>query len=859
MSERYNPLETEEKWQKRWEDEAVFAVSDIPSKEKYYVLAMFPYPSGRIHMGHVRNYTLSDVVARYKRAKGYEVLHPMGWDALGLPAENAAIANKVHPESWTYDNIAVMREQLKSMGLSIDWQREVFTCHPDYYRHEQKMFLDFMKKGLAYRKESWVNWDPIENTVLANEQVIDGRGWRSGALVERRKLYQWFLKITDYAPDLLESLQSLPNWPEKVRLMQENWIGMSEGALLSFALEETPANTDFKAIDVFTTRPDTLFGAAFVAIAPDHPICEHLASQNLDLAAFVKECRQMGTSTEALEKAEKKGLPTGLFVRHPFDATRLLPVYVANFVLMTYGTGAVFGCPAHDQRDLDFARKYDLPVRPVVLAAGAEDMIIAETAYIGDGVLFNSDFLNGLSVAEGKKAAIKKLVVQGQGEGVIQYRLRDWGISRQRYWGCPIPVIHCEHCGIVPVAEQDLPVVLPKDVTFDQPGNPLDHHPSWKHVPCPQCKAPALRETDTFDTFFESSWYFARYTDASNSNKPFDKARADAWLPVDQYIGGVEHAVLHLLYARFFTRAMSDCGYLSVKEPFSGLFTQGMITHETYKDEQGLWVYPQDTIVTETGERVLAANGQKVSVGRIEKMSKSKKNTIDPADIIGNYGADAARLFILSDSPPERDLEWTEAGIDGAWRYINRLWRMVVEPPFPLPPLNAPIPTEFSEAALKARQLVHKTIQLLADDLEKFNLNRVVARLREASNAITELSGNGAGEAWSWREGCEIIIRLMAPMMPHLAEELWEKLGHTSMLVHTPWPEANAALLQQENVTIAIQINGKLRATINLPKDLPEEDVRQQILAEEKIALSVANQNIKKMVVIPNRLVNIVL
>ncbi|MBY0429905.1 MAG: leucine--tRNA ligase, partial [Rhodospirillales bacterium] len=653
--ERYNVKETEARWQGEWESREVFRAQEDPARPKYYVLEMFPYPSGRIHMGHVRNYTLGDVVARYKRAMGFNVLHPMGWDAFGLPAENAAIQNNVHPAKWTRENIAAMRDQLKSMGLSYDWSRELATCEPDYYQHEQRMFLDFLKAGLVYRKESWVNWDPVENTVLANEQVIDGRGWRSGALVEKRQLSQWFLKITQYADDLLDSLKTLERWPERVRIMQENWIGRSEGLRLFFPLKGREDR-----VEIFTTRPDTLFGAAFLAIAANHPLAGEMARDNPDLAEFIAECNRIGTSEAAIETAEKKGFDTGLKAVNPLLPSQKLPVYVANFVLMEYGTGAIFGCPAHDQRDLDFARRYGLPVTVVVAPKGTDpaSITIGDEAYAEDGVLVNSGFLNGKSVAEAKAAVADKLEAEGIGTRTINYRLRDWGVSRQRYWGCPIPVIHCEACGIVPVPERDLPVLLPEDVSFDKPGNPLDHHPTWSQTSCPQCGKPARRETDTFDTFFESSWYFARFT-SPQSPRGIEREAADYWLSVDQYIGGIEHAVLHLLYSRFFTRALRDCGYLGVKEPFAGLLTQGMICHETYRDQDGSWVFPTDVDKAEDGSLTHIRTGQPITVGRSEKMSKSKKNVVDPAHIIDTYGADTARLFMLSDSPPERDLDWT--------------------------------------------------------------------------------------------------------------------------------------------------------------------------------------------------------
>ncbi|WP_431856791.1 leucine--tRNA ligase [Azospirillum sp.] len=851
---RYNVKETEAKWQAEWERRSCFTAAEDAGRPKYYVLEMFPYPSGRIHMGHVRNYTIGDVIARFKRAKGFNVLHPMGWDAFGLPAENAALEKKTHPAKWTRENIATMRGQLKTMGLSIDWSREVATCDVEYYRHEQKMFLDFMKAGLAYRKESWVNWDPVDNTVLANEQVIDGRGWRTGALVEKRKLSQWFLKITAYAEELLKGLESLDRWPERVRLMQENWIGKSTGVRFRFDIQ----GRDDK-LEVFTTRPDTLFGASFAAISANHPLASELAVNNPALAEFIAECNRLGTSEEAIETAEKKGFDTGLRVVHPFDSNWTLPVYVANFVLMEYGTGAIFGCPAHDQRDLDFARKYDLPVTPVVIPADVDPAAfdVGTEAYTGPGVLKNSRFLDGLDVESAKQEVGKRMESAGQGERTTQYRLRDWGVSRQRYWGCPIPVIHCPEHGIVPVPDDQLPVVLPEDVTFDKPGNPLDHHPTWKHTTCPTCGKPALRETDTFDTFIESSWYFARFCSPHTATEAFERKAVDYWLPVDQYIGGIEHAVLHLLYSRFWTRALTQCGYLDVAEPFAGLFTQGMVNHETYKDANGAWLSPADIVRDDKGDLV-AADGGPVTVGRVEKMSKSKKNVVDPANIIDTYGADAARLFMLSDSPPERDLEWTEAGIDGAWRYINRLWRMITEAPAALPAAGSPAPAELSDKALAARRLIHKTIAGVGEDLDKFRFNKAVARVRELSNALAELDGKGAGEAWVLREGYEALVRMVAPMMPHLAEELWAHLGHATPLVEQPWPEADATLATDDVVTMAVQVNGKLRATLELPRDIAKDEAEKRALADANVQKALEGKPVRKVIVVPNRVINVV-
>ena len=848
---RYNFKETEAKWQKAWEDQNTFAVSVDRSKEKYYVLEMFPYPSGRIHMGHVRNYTLGDVVARYKKAQGFNVLHPMGWDAFGLPAENAAIQNDSHPATWTMHNIETMKAQLKTMGLSYDWSREIATCTPDYYKHEQKMFLDFLKAGLAYKKESWVNWDPVENTVLANEQVIDGKGWRSGAPVEKKQLSQWFLKITQYGDDLLDEIKNLERWPEKVRIMQENWIGRSEGARVFF--ERTDNG---ETLEIYTTRPDTLYGASFMAIAANHPIALDLAKDNADLQTFIDECNALGTSEAAIESAEKQGFDTGLTVKHPFIDGETLPIYVANFVLMEYGTGAIFACPAGDQRDLDFARKYNLPVIPVVAPkdiAGTDEeqawlddfAANATVAFTDEGIAVNSDFMNGMTSSEAKSAVIKKLEDSGQGQGTVQYRLRDWGVSRQRYWGCPIPIIHCDDCGEVPVPEDQLPVTLPEDVTLGGAGNPLDAHPTWKHTTCPKCGKDAVRETDTFDTFFESSWYFARFTDAQ-ANNAFGKDEVDYWLPVDQYIGGIEHAVLHLLYSRFFTRALKDCGYLDLKEPFDGLMTQGMICHETYKDQDGKWVTPDEAESLGTDQ---------VTVGRSEKMSKSKKNVVDPELIIGTYGADTARLFMLSDSPPDRDLDWTDSGVEGAWRYVGRVWRMIAEQADALGDLPA---GDLTENAAKIRTLVHKTTDAVAKDFDAFRFNKAVARIRELTNALEAFKDSDDASNSVRREAFEMLAVITNPMMPHLAEEIWAHLGHDDLVANAPWPAVDPTLLVDDTVTVAVQVMGKMRGTIELPKDCAQDQAEAAALALDTVKKAMDGKEPRKIIVVPNRIVNVV-
>jgi leucyl-tRNA synthetase len=849
---RYNVKESEAKWQAAWEDAGCFAAVEDPARPKYYVLEMFPYPSGRIHMGHVRNYTMGDVVARYKRTRGFNVLHPMGWDAFGMPAENAAMEQKTHPGAWTYQNIDTMRRQLKSMGLSIDWSREIATCHPEYYRHEQKIFLDFLKNDLVYRRKSWVNWDPVDNTVLANEQVIDGKGWRSGAPVERRELNQWFLKITAFADDLLAGLDTLDRWPAKVRLMQENWIGRSEGFRLKLSIGGRDA-----PLEVFTTRIDTIFGASFVAISPDHPLAAALADKDKALAGFIEECRRVGTSEAAIEAAEKRGHDTGLTAAHPFIEGKELRVFVANFVLMEYGAGALYGCPAHDQRDLDFARKYGLDVIPVVLPKGKEaaSFEIGDEAWTGEGTHINSGFMDGMDISAAKAAAAEKLEAAGMGAREVNWRLRDWGVSRQRYWGCPIPIIHCEACGVVPVPESGLPVTLPEDVSFDAPGNPLDRHPTWKHVDCPSCGKPARRETDTFDTFIESSWYQARFC-SPRADSAFDRRAVNYWLPVDQYIGGIEHAILHLLYARFFTRALHRCGYLGVDEPFAGLFTQGMVCHETYRTETGAWVAPVD-VSGENGSTVHLKTGEKIVVGRSEKMSKSKKNVIDPEDIIATYGADTARWFMLSDSPPERDLEWTEAGVAGAWRFVNRLWRMVRDAELPAPGSTAPNGIDDGAPGGLRRQC-HQAIAGVTEDLERFHFNRAVARIHEFVNALWEMKDTSPAAAWVRREAFDAVVRLVGPMMPHLAEELWRALGHQTMLAAEAWPEAESTLLVDETVTIAVQVRGKLRATIELPRDAERDAAEAAALADPQVAAALEGKTIAKIVFVPNRIINVV-
>ena len=850
-TERYNPRAAEPKWQKAWDEAGIFSTANDDPKPKYYVLEMFPYPSGRIHMGHVRNYTMGDVVARYKSSCGYSVLHPMGWDAFGMPAENAAMEKGGHPKEWTYGNIAVMRDQMRPLGLSIDWSREFATCDPEYYGQQQSMFIDFMEKGLVYRKNAVVNWDPVDMTVLANEQVIDGRGWRSGAEVERRELTQWFFRISDFAGELLEALDGLENWPEKVRLMQANWIGKSRG--LQFAFDTVGAPEGFDRLEVYTTRPDTLMGASFAAISPDHPLAKALEAGSPEVAEFVAECRRVGTSEEALEKAEKKGLDTGIRVRHPLDPAWELPVYIANFILMDYGTGAIFGCPAHDQRDFDFATKYGLAIPPVFVAEGAEETALGEAfvpmkservryirGFAGDAMQTGEEAVN---------AAIAHAEAKGYGKGVTNYRLRDWGISRQRYWGCPIPVVHCADCGVVAERKENLPVRLPDDVTFDVPGNPLDRHPTWRDCACPACGKPARRETDTMDTFVDSSWYYARFT-SPRAATPTDSADVDYWMNVDQYIGGIEHAILHLLYSRFFARAMHICGHLPAKaiEPFNALFTQGMVTHETYStrgaDGRPVWQLPEDVIRDEAGARL--TDGTPVEVGPSIKMSKSKKNVVDPMDIITRYGADTARWFVMSDSPPERDVEWTASGADAAQKHLARVWRLAHE----VTTRGEGNPAQ-DEALLRA---MHKTIAEVTTGIEGFAFNKAVAKLYEFTNTFSKSDASAAAK----RQAMLTMAQLMSPMVPHLAEDVWAMLGGSGLVSQAPWPKADPAMLVEDTVTLPIQINGKRRAEIVVPKDMPPAEVEKIALADEAVIKFLAGQPVKKLIVVPGRIVNVV-
>jgi leucyl-tRNA synthetase len=875
-SERYNARDSEPRWQRQWDQKAIFASKNDDPRPKYYVLEMFPYPSGRIHIGHVRNYTLGDVLARFMRAKGFNVLHPMGWDAFGLPAENAAIERKVAPKAWTYDNIAAMKKQLQSIGLSLDWSREFATCDPSYYKHQQKMFLDFLREGLAEREKRKINWDPVDMTVLANEQVIDGRGWRSGAVVEQREMNQWVFKITKYAQELLDALDGLDRWPDKVRLMQRNWIGRSEGLLVRFALDPATTPAGESELKIFTTRPDTLFGARFMAIAADHPLAQAAAAKNPKLADFIAEVKKIGTAQEIIDTAEKQGFDTGIRAVHPFDPNWKIPVYVANFVLMEYGTGAIFGCPAHDQRDLDFVNKYDLGNTPVVCPPDTDPktFVITDTAYDGDGRMINSRFLDGMTIDEAKEEVAKRLEAELRGnmpvaERQVNFRLRDWGISRQRYWGCPIPVIHCPKCDVVPVPDKDLPVVLPEDVSFDKPGNALDHHPTWKHVTCPKCGGKALRETDTMDTFVDSSWYFARFTDPWNEKAPTTLDVANRMLPIDQYIGGVEHAILHLLYSRFFTRAMKATGHIGMDEPFAGMFTQGMVVHETYQKADGSYVTPAEVRV-ETGgngkRAVLLTTGEDIHIGAIEKMSKSKKNTVDPDDIIATYGADVARWFMLSDSPPDRDVIWSDERVQGASRFVQRLWRLVNESADLAKSAPAARPAVFGPDASALRKAAHGALDKVSTGIERLHFNVCLAHIREFANALAEVLGREGRPtpdlapdlSWAVREASVILVQLFAPMMPHLAEECWTVLGRSGLISEADWPQIERDLLVEDTVTLVIQVNGKKRGDVTVPRGAQNPEIEAAVLALDAVKLALGGKPVRKVIVVPMRIVNVV-
>jgi leucyl-tRNA synthetase len=871
-SERYNARESEPRWQAIWDKEAIFASKNDDPRPKYYVLEMFPYPSGRIHIGHVRNYTLGDVLARYMRARGYNVLHPMGWDAFGLPAENAAIERKVAPKAWTYDNIAAMKKQLRSIGLSLDWSREFATCDPSYYKHQQKLFLDFLKAGLAERENRKVNWDPVDMTVLANEQVIDGRGWRSGAVVEQKEMSQWVFKITKYSQELLDALDTLDRWPDRVKVMQRNWIGRSEGLLIRFALDQATTPAGESELRIFTTRPDTLFGAKFMAISADHPLAQAAAAKNPKLAEFIAEIKRIGTAQEVIDTAEKQGFDTGIRAVHPFDPSWKLPVYVANFVLMEYGTGAIFGCPAHDQRDLDFVNKYDLGNVPVVCPEGQDPktFVITDVAYDGDGRMINSRFLDGMTIDQAKEEVAKRLESETRGnaavgERQVNFRLRDWGISRQRFWGCPIPVIHCAKCGVVPVPDKDLPVTLPEDATFDRPGNALDHHPTWKHVTCPKCGGKAQRETDTMDTFVDSAWYFARFTDPWNEKQPTTLPVVNRLMPVDQYIGGIEHAILHLLYARFFTRAMKATGHIAYDEPFAGQYAQGMVVHETYRKADGTYVTPAEVKVETIGNdrrAVLLDSGAEVAIGPIEKMSKSKKNTVDPDDIIATYGADVARWFMLSDSPPDRDVIWSDERVQGASRFVQRLWRLVNDSAETAKSAPSARPAQFSAEATTLRKAAHGALDKISGGIERMHFNVCLAHIREFSNALSEVlarEGRPAADlAWAIKEAGTILVHLVAPMMPHLAEECWKVLGQPGLISEANWPQIERDLLVEDNVTLVVQVNGKKRGDVTVPRTAQNPEIEAAVLALDAVKSALGGKGVRKVIVVPMRIVNVV-
>jgi leucyl-tRNA synthetase len=946
-SERYNARESEPRWQRQWDEKAIFVCKNEDPRPKYYVLEMFPYPSGRIHIGHVRNYTLGDVLARYMRAKGYNVMHPMGWDAFGLPAENAAIERKVAPKAWTYDNIAAMKKQLRSIGLSLDWSREFATCDPSYYKHQQKLFLDFMRAGLTGRERRKVNWDPVDMTVLANEQVIDGRGWRSGAVVEQKEMNQWVFKMTKYSQELLDALDTLDRWPDRVKVMQRNWIGRSEGLKIKFRLDPETAPQNEHEIEVFTTRPDTLFGAKFIALAPDHVVALAAASKNEALAQFSAQCMQRGTAQADIDKAEKLGFDTGIRAVHPFDPTWTLPVYVANFVLMEYGTGAIFGCPAHDQRDLDFVNKYALGNIPVVCPEGQDpkSFVITDVAYDGDGRMINSRFLNGMTIKQAKEEVAKRLeqtpwgyrlelppgtqeiegtlvtpIVLNSGQAVapfdqewkfdnsyqwillsghwlpnlrwaiigsedkfanrkfikfaepvfvakreVNFRLRDWGISRQRYWGCPIPVVHCPKCDVVPVPDADLPVVLPEDVSFDKPGNALDHHPTWKHVVCPKCGGKAQRETDTMDTFVDSAWYFARFTDPWNETAPTTRAVVDRLMPVDQYIGGIEHAILHLLYARFFTRAMKATGHIAFDEPFAGQYAQGMVVYETYRKADGTFATPAEVKIEAgaNGRRAsLIETGEEITIGPIEKMSKSKRNTVDPDDIIATYGADVARWFMLSDSPPDRDVIWSDERVQGASRFLQRLWRLVNESSEIAKTAPSARPASFGADALGLRKAAHGALDKVSTGIERMHFNVCLAHIRECTNALADVLGREGKPSpdlvWAMREAAVILVQLFAPMMPHLAEECWTVLGQNGLVSEADWPKIERDLLVEDTVMLVVQVNGKKRGEVTVARNAQNPEIEAAVLGLDAVKQALGGKAVRKVIIVPMRIVNVV-
>ena len=852
MSEKYNPKVIEKKWQSFWGENKSFKSEVNPSKEKYYILEMFPYPSGKIHMGHVRNYTLGDVIARYKRAQGFNVMHPMGWDAFGLPAENAAKENNISPKNWTYENISTMKDQLKQMGLSLDWSRELATCDEKYYHQQQKLFIEFYNKKLIYKKESLVNWDPIENTVLANEQVIEGKGWRSGADVEQKKLSQWFFKITDYAEELLASLNKMEKWPEKVKTMQKNWIGKSIGCEIDFKISMNELNLNSSSLRIFTTRPDTIFGATFCALSPFHPLVDEIILEKSDIADDILKLRSQKISEESISKNEKLGIDTGLTIEHPFIKNKKLPVYIANFILMDYGSGAIYGCPAHDQRDLDFANKYNLEIIQVIEPASGEQFDF-KNAITGDGKLINSEFLNNLGISEAKKSVINKLVELKTGEEKVNFRLRDWGISRQRYWGCPIPIMYREDGEIVQVPKEELPIKLPEDIDLSLPGNPLDNHPTWKYTKCPKTGMNAIRETDTLDTFVDSAWYFLRFCSPNSTDVPFENEEMNYWMPVDQYVGGVEHAILHLLYSRFFTKALGD---QNLNEPFESLFTQGMVCHHTYKNIDGNWVFPDDVKKDSSGLSQIS-NGKKVIEGPIESMSKSKKNVIDPETIIKSFGADAARWFVLSDSPPEKDINWSESGIQGSWKICQKIWTLVNDHKEYLA-MNVSDNIELSDNAKNLMFLINQNLEAVTKSIEKFQMNVAIAKIYEIVNGLSKFKINFENDKRALGSALQVLIRIIEPMIPHLAEELWALGNNSGSIINAPWPKVDPSFMEQNEVIVVIQINGKRRAEINIAKDSSEEDVLNKIKNIQNINDALSEKNIIKSIYVPNKILNIV-
>tara|TARA_B110000444_G_scaffold85131_1_gene80433 strand:+ start:105 stop:2687 length:2583 start_codon:yes stop_codon:yes gene_type:complete len=860
MEERFNPKIADKKWQNIWDTNNYFLSKVDHNKEKYYILEMFPYPSGKIHMGHVRNYTLGDVVARFKRAQGFNVLHPMGWDAFGLPAENAAIQNKTSPSDWTYKNIEEMKRQLKLIGLSIDWTKEIATCSKTYFKHQQKLFKDFFDNKLVYKKESQVNWDPVEQTVLANEQVIDGKGWRSGVEIERKKLSQWFFKITDFGNELLDGLTQLPKWPEKVKLMQENWIGKSIGCEINLELVDLKFQSIKEHLKIYTTRPDTIFGATFCAISTGHPLALEISKDNNDVKNFIKKYESKNITEETLAKTEKEGIKIDYFIKHPLIKDKFLPVYIANFVLMEYGSGAIYGCPAHDQRDLDFANKYSIEVIPVLMPRNdKEKYSITDEAYTGDGTLINSDYLDGLNIKDAQALVIEKLESLKIGSKKTNFRLRDWGISRQRYWGCPIPIIYREDGEIICLSQEHLPIELPEDIDLSSPGNPLENHPTWKYTKCPLTGMNAIRETDTLDTFVDSAWYFLRFCSAENNNEAFNENDINYWMPVDQYVGGVEHAILHLLYSRFFTRALNKTEQIKFKEPFSGLFTQGMVCHETYKSKSGEWIYPND-LYEKDKKYFLKASDEEIIRGPIESMSKSKKNVVDPENIIDEYGADTARLFMLSDSPPERDINWSLSGINGAWKFTQKFWRTVsnCENIFNVNIQNKP--DQFDQISISFRKKIHKYLKLITNSIENFQMNVAVAKIHEMNNELTSFIPDNESQKWAKKEALNILLRIAEPMMPHLAEECWKQIGNSKSIIEVPWPLYDEALITEDEALIIIQINGKKKAEIHVATNMEEKHVYTAALNLKNIQNIITSETtIKKKIFIPNKILNIVI